>query len=382
MSVREVTVAIVGAGPAGLATSACLNYANVPNIVLERENVCASLWKKRAYDRVKLHLAKEFCHLPLMPIPPSLPRFVPRVDFINYLDDYASSFNVELCYNRTVESASYDKTTGKWRIVVKNTEPVLGEYEAYIAKFLVVATGENSEGVIPKVPGLDGFSGEWMHSSLYENARRFVDKDVLVVGCGNSGMEIAYDLSSNGANTSIVVRNPVHVLTVEIVYLGMSLLRYLPMSIVDNIVVLLSKLRFGKMSKHYGIERPKEGPFSFKEKTGRTPTIDVGAMDRIKEGKIEVLPAIEKIKGDVVEFEDGEKAHIDAIIFATGYKSTGGEDLFNAQGMPKESFPNHWKGKNGLYCAGFSRKGLAGISKDAVNIANDIVSSYTFDNCH
>lgn len=66
---EEVPVVIVGAGPAGLATSACLNNLSVPNIILEREDCSASLWKKRAYDRMKLHLAKQFCELPHMPFP-------------------------------------------------------------------------------------------------------------------------------------------------------------------------------------------------------------------------------------------------------------------------------------------------------------------------
>ncbi|OWM76977.1 probable indole-3-pyruvate monooxygenase YUCCA11 [Punica granatum] len=381
--IKEVTVVIVGAGPAGLATSACLNYARVSNIVLERENVCASLWKNRAYDRLKLHLGKEFCNLPHMPFPSDWPRFIPRKDFVNYLDNYTSSFNIEPYYMRTVLSASYDPTYEKWHIVARNDSSKGQGCETYCAKFLVVATGENSEGVIPNVPGLNGFSGEWMHSNAYTNGQMFAGKDVLVVGCGNSGMEIAYDLWNYGANTSIVIRSPVHVLTKDIVYLGMKLLKYLPTFIVDEIVVLFSKLKFRNMAKNYGIERPKQGPFSFKEATGRTPTIDVGAMDKIKEGKITVLPAMTKIEDDIVKFEDGKTARFDAIIFACGYRSTvwnwlkGGEDLFNPKGMPRGRFPNHWKGKNGLYGVGFAGRGLAGISRDAMNIANDIVSSFT-----
>lgn len=208
---KEVSVVIVGAGPAGLATSACLNYASVPNIVLEKENVCAPLWKRRAYDRLKLHLAKEFCSLPHMSLPRKLPQFVPRANFVNYLDKYASNFHVKPHYNRTVVSACYDEAAGRWRIEARNTElagPGEG-YETYFARFLVVATGENSEGIIPNVAGLDSFSGEWMHSSEYHNGQTFIGKNILVVGCGNSGMEISYDLSNYGAKTSIVVRHPV-----------------------------------------------------------------------------------------------------------------------------------------------------------------------------
>lgn len=204
---EEVPVVIVGAGPAGLATSACLNNLSVPNIILEREDCSASLWKKRAYDRMKLHLAKQFCELPHMPFPSRTPTFVPRISFINYVDNYVSQMGINPRYHRSVESASYDENAKAWIIVAKNT--ALDAYEEYVARYLVVATGENGEGLIPEVPGLGSFEGEYMHSSKYENGGKFIGKNVLVVGCGNSGMEIAYDLSSCGACTSIVVRGPV-----------------------------------------------------------------------------------------------------------------------------------------------------------------------------
>lgn len=84
--------------------------------------------------------------------------------------------------------------------------------EVYAAKYMVVATGENGEGVIPKIPGLvESFEGEYLHSSAYKNGEKFAGKNVLVVGSGNSGMEIAFDLSKWNAKVSIVVRSPVSI---------------------------------------------------------------------------------------------------------------------------------------------------------------------------
>ncbi|GKC58771.1 probable indole-3-pyruvate monooxygenase YUCCA10 [Tanacetum coccineum] len=372
---QETVVVIVGAGPAGIATSACLNLLNIPNVVLEREDCYASLWQKKAYDRLKLHLAKNFCELPHMPFPLSTPTFVPKNMFVEYLHNYVYHFNVDPLYQRSVESALYDKTTKKWEVTAKNM--VSGLVEEYIGEFLVVATGENSEGVIPSVSGLDSFKGSVMHSTEYENGRKFGDKNVLVVGAGNSGMEIAYDLCNWGAQTSIVVRNPVHVVSKELVQLGMYLLKYVPCTYVDKVVLMFSKLLYGDLGA-FGIRRPSKGPFLLKHETGRSPVIDVGTISWIMSKDIKVMPAIKDIEDDMIQFADGQKGQFDAIVFATGFKSTVRKwlkddgDLFNEKGMPKRRSPNHWKGEDGIYCVGFARGGLFGISNDAKNIANDI----------
>jgi indole-3-pyruvate monooxygenase len=111
-----------------------------------------------------------------------------------------------------------------------------------------------------------------------------------------------------------------------------------------------------------------------------------------------MLGNISKIKGNIVEFDGSKEKVFHAIVFATGYKSTAsttiiqqlcnlcfnklnlwfqnGESMLNDDGLPKQGFPNHWKGANGLYCAGFTKRGLNGIAMDAKNIANDILSDY------
>ncbi|XBI75373.1 hypothetical protein VPH35_068752 [Triticum aestivum] len=122
------------------------------------------------------------------------------------------------------------------------------------------------------------------------------------------------------------------------------------------------------------------GPMILKSKTGRSAVIDVGTVGLIKKGIIKVQGSISKIMGDIVEFQCSKNISFDAIVLATGYKSTtniwliNGESMINDNGMPIKEYPNHWKGENGLYCAGLARRGLAGIAADAKNIANDIKS--------
>lgn len=208
MDVKETVVIIVGAGPSGLATAACLKTHSIPYIILEREDCFASLWKHKSYDRVHLHLAKQFCQLPLMSFPKSCPTFVPKNQFLHYLDDYVTHFNINPLYQRQVVSALYDENLGKWTI--KATNGVSGEFEEYSSRFLVVATGETCDAHIPEVEGLSKFVGDFIHSTQYKSGEIYENKHVLVVGCGNSGMEIALDLANHGAKVSIVVRRPVN----------------------------------------------------------------------------------------------------------------------------------------------------------------------------
>ncbi|OMO78823.1 Pyridine nucleotide-disulfide oxidoreductase, class-II [Corchorus olitorius] len=379
---EENTVVIVGAGPAGIATSACLNRLSIPNVVFEREDCSASLWKKRCYDSLKLNLPKQFCQLPYKQFPSYAPTYLPKDSFVQYLDKYVSYFGVIPRYLRSVESADYDSNAQKWCIVVKNMANDASE--VFMARFLVVATGENSQELMPRVRGLDTFKGDFMHSSQYKNGKQFNGKNVLVVGWGTSGAEIAFDLLNCGAKPSIVARTPVHVLSKEIVHMGMVMLKYLPCKVVDNISVMLSKVKYGNVSK-YGLKRPKRGPFYLKATTGQSPVIDVGTIGKIKKGEIQVFPTMAAISDKTIVFDDGKRAQFDAIIFATGYKSTvrnwlkGSNRIFDENGMPQGSFPDHWKGENGLYCAGFDRGGLQGISVDAQNIARDISAALGLD---
>ncbi|KAL5205439.1 hypothetical protein ABZP36_033648 [Zizania latifolia] len=373
---ESVVVLIVGAGPSGLSIAACLSQLSVPYVIVEREDCIASLWRKHTYDRLKLHLAKEFCEMPHMPFPESAPTYIPKLQFLRYVDDYVEHFNICPRLNSTVESCWYDEVNSCW--VVTTRDQANDMVTKYAARFLVVATGENSAGNIPRIPGLEYFPGHVIHSSNYRSESSYAGQSVLVVGCGNSGMDIAYDLSSNGANASIVIRSPLHIVTKELIYLGMKLANWrFPLKFVDFILVVLSYIWFGNLSK-YGIVRPSIGPLLLKEKTGRSAVIDDGATALIRKGYIKVFGPISSIKGNVVEFDDGKESYFDAIVLATGYVSTAGkwlkngEDMMNKDGMPKKDFPSHWKGSKGLYCVGFARRGLAGIALDAKNVANDI----------
>ncbi|KAE8708122.1 putative indole-3-pyruvate monooxygenase YUCCA5 [Hibiscus syriacus] len=318
---------IVGAGPSGLATAACLREQGVPFAVLERAECIASLWQKRTYDRLKLHLPKQFSQLPKLPFPEEFPEYPKKGQFIEYLESV-----------KTVSGAN--KT----------------EFE-YICRWLVVATGENAECVVPDIEGLADFGGEVIHASEYKSGEKFKGKKVLVVGCGNSGMEVSLDLANHNASPSIVVRSSVHVLAREVLgkstfELATLMMKWLPLWLVDKLLLILAC-------------------------KGKTPVLDIGALEKIKSGDVQVVPGIKRFSRGQVELVNGQKLDIDSVVLATGYRSNVPSwlqegEFFSKNGLPKASFPNGWKGNSGLYAVGFTRRGLSGASSDAMKIAQDI----------
>lgn len=208
---------IVGAGPSGLAVAAGLKEQGVPYVLLERADCIASLWQKHTYDRLKLHLPKQFCQLPDFPFPQGYPEYPNKKQFIDYLESYASHFNIKPQFNECVESAKYDEACRLWRV---KTVPTSGSTRSseveYICQWLVVATGENAERVMPEIEGLQNFGGEVIHACDYKSGENFQGKDVLVVGCGNSGMEVSLDLCNHDAKPSMVVRSSVSSLDIYI----------------------------------------------------------------------------------------------------------------------------------------------------------------------
>jgi cation diffusion facilitator CzcD-associated flavoprotein CzcO len=217
---------IVGAGPAGLACAARLTMGSVPYALLERDVCVASMWHRRTYRRLCLHLPKRYCELPLMPFPCSYPTYPTKQQFLAYIDEYMRTFGIRPFFRQEVIDAEHDGEY--WCVRTKDViagpingggeESIHSSAREYRSKWLIVATGENAEPVVPEIEGIHSFKGQVMHSSEYRSGEAFQGKKVLVVGCGNSGMEVSLDLANHNVHTSIVVRDSVRNYTVYFYY--------------------------------------------------------------------------------------------------------------------------------------------------------------------
>jgi cation diffusion facilitator CzcD-associated flavoprotein CzcO len=359
-------VAIIGAGPAGLAIAACLRQARQDFVLLEKEQQAAPAWR-RHYERVHLHTAKRYSSLPFVPFPRDYPRYVPRDLFASYLDAYAQRFDLRPRFGETVRAISRQ---GRSWLVDTTTAPLH-------ASNVVIASGNNAEPLMPGFAGADAFKGKSLHSADYRNATAFAGQSVLIVGMGNTGAEIALDLVEGGARPTISVRGGVHIvprelLGVPIQMIGMAA-RLMPQRINDALFPIILDLALGRLGK-YGLSRPQQGMLQQIALSSRIPTIDIGTVRKIREGAIKIAPDIAEVTEQGARFVDGKHGVFDAIIFATGFRP-GYARLLEPGVQPGGSGVNARASELGLYLIGFHNPVtglLREISIEAEQIADDI----------
>ena len=305
-------VVIVGAGPAGLAVAGCLRQTRVPFILLDRSDRIGAAWH-RHYDRLHLHTHKRWSALPYLPFPRDYPAYPSRQQFIDYLNAYTRKFQLEPRFGEHVTMARF--AADRWHITT--------DHSSYRSRHLVIATGQAGEPNLPHWPGQETFRGRLLHSSAYTNGTEFRGKRVLVVGFGNSGGEIALDLSEHGAQAALAVRGPVNILPRDVLGIpGLaitSLLAKLPARIADLLAAPAVRATVGRVQT-LGLRPAEIGPFEQIKALGRIPLIDVGTLRRIRSGAIAVRPGIERFTEQGVAFVDGRQEPYDAVILATGYR--------------------------------------------------------------
>ena len=196
---NETAVAIVGAGAAGLSAGASLKRRGIDPVVLDKDDRIGGSWARR-YERLRLHTVRRFSGLAYYPIPGWYPRYLAKDMFAEYLEDYARRFELDVRLRQAVRRIAptddggwlLDTPSGRWR-----------------TRVVVVATGHYNEPFLPRWPGIDEFEGWLLHSADYRSGGQLAGGNVLVVGIGNSGAEIAADLVEQGAaRVAISVRTP------------------------------------------------------------------------------------------------------------------------------------------------------------------------------
>ena len=305
-------VVIVGAGPAGLATAACLRRREIPFALLEQGSQIATPWRTH-YDRLHLHTTKASSALPYRRFSREVPRYPSRQQVLAYLEEYADHFGLAPVFGETV------------RLLRREGEHWVTETRSsrWRSRSVVIATVYTRVPHRPAWPGLSSFEGPVVHSSEYRNGSAWTGRRVLVVGLGNSGGEIALDLSEHGACPAVATRGPLNAVPRD--FLGISMaswarvLQLLPLRIADSIGKAVSRIALGRLSD-LGLRPLPYGAMTEIRPHARIPLIDVGTVEAVRRGRIQILPAVESFSERAVRFSGNFERDFDAVVLATGYR--------------------------------------------------------------
>lgn len=310
----ETGVLIIGGGASGLSTAGALNQAGMGSTILDSGENIGQSWEQR-YERLHLHTIRSFSGMAHFPIPHTYPKYLSKDQYASYLREYAAHFDLNIKSGTLVKRVRQSRWDGSAGWVAETGD------ETWHARVVVVATGQFGQPFHPDWPGLAQFGGITLHSSKFHTGRAFQHQRVLVIGAGNSGMEIVTDLIEQGASkVCISIRTgppvvPRDFLGIPVQMFGI-LMDAFPPALSDKVGEALSRLALGNLHR-YGLPSQGWHPFA----SHRTPVIDVGFVSKIKEGKVNVRPAVRSFTSTGVMYQDNYEEPFDAVIHATGFQT-------------------------------------------------------------
>jgi cation diffusion facilitator CzcD-associated flavoprotein CzcO len=342
-------IVVIGAGPAGLAVAATLRQRGLSCAVLERAASVGSSWQGR-YDQLHLHTIRWLSGLPGGRIPRRFGRWVSRDDFVRYLNGYAQQFDVRPEFG--IEVTRIDLGTNGWRLTTS-----AGTRDAWA---VVVATGFNLVPHLPAWTGRDSFTGKLLHSADYREPTAYRGRRVLVVGAGNSAAEIAVQLADTGATVTQSVRTPPNIVRRDTLGIPSQLfsiaLKHAPAPVMNSVVGLLRKASVPNLTG-YGLPAPAGDGFSQFLRTATVPILDHGFVDRVRAGRITIVPAVDHFDGDRVVLADASDLRPDVVIAATGFRPgvadmVGHLGAIDDRGVPRVHGPESLPGLPRLHFVG------------------------------
>jgi putative flavoprotein involved in K+ transport len=379
---QDNPVYVIGGGPGGLAVAYALRARGIRAVILEKSESVGASWRVH-YDRLRLHTTRKLSGLPGLAIPRSYGRWVARDELVRYLEQYAEHHSLEIItrvevsrVERAADSGGIGGADGHWLLRATGGRELTGSA-------VVVATGYNHTPYVPQWPGQAAFQGELLHASAYRNPAPYAGKDVLVIGVGNTGAEIAVDLAAGGAaRVRLAVRTVPHI--VRRSTLGWPaqrtgiLCRRLPARLVDRLARRMAKLSVPDLAE-YGLPRPETGLYT-RVKRGAIPVQDVGLIKAVRKGLVEPVAAVESFEEHKVVLADGTVIAPDVVIAATGYRRgleslVGHLGVLDDRGNPVVRGPRTAKGARGLYFTGYTNPisgMLRELSRDARRIARSV----------
>jgi cation diffusion facilitator CzcD-associated flavoprotein CzcO len=309
-------VCIIGAGASGIAACKILKERGIPFDCYEMSDRVGGLWVynnangcSSAYRSLHINTSKTLMQYSDYPLPDDCPNFPHHSQIAQYFQDYAEHFGIKshIRFKTKVIQADPLKTGG-WKITLDDRTE-----ENYRA--LIVANGHHWSPRWPQ-PSFSGeFTGKQTHSHYYKTPETYQDKNVVIVGFGNSAMDIAVEISRVTKNTYLSVRRGFHIIPKYVLGTPLDLApipKFLPFASKLKIQALAVQLQVGKLTQ-YGLPEP-DHPYMHAH-----PTISSDIFTALSHGRVKPKPNIEKLDGDGIIFTDGSREKVDEIIYCTGY---------------------------------------------------------------
>jgi len=304
---------IIGAGPGGLAVAWTLRAAGLNPMLLDRETVACSSWYSY-YPSLRMNSWRRVSHLPGMTLSAEFGPWPMRDDFIAYIEKYVKVLDPDIRFGTEVHRV--DREADGW--VVRTS---IGDLST---GHVVVAAGLHRRPWMPRWPGLEEFGGELTHARDYQVPDPYLGRDVLVVGCGPTGIDIAVALAHAGASrVRLSIR---HMPVLFKLHWTTSVLSQaikfgpLPHGLVNRASLLMHRWQWGDLSE-YGIPVPEEGTMAGTARIGHSyGAIDRGLIPAVREGAIEVVPGVTGFDRKAVLLEGGTSIKPEVVIAATGQR--------------------------------------------------------------
>ena len=214
---------------------------------------------------------------------------------------------------------------------------------------VVVATGPDAEPVMPAWPGMASFPGTLIHAGQFRGTGEMAGQDVLVVGPGNSGVDLLNHLvRSDAARLWLSARSGMNITPLRLAGIPMHPVaiagRRLPRRAQDASLRAVQRLAFGDLGR-YGYPRSDLGAFTRLKADGVTVAVDDGFVRALKSGRVTIKPGVARVEGRNVCFADGSACAPDVVICATGYRPAlwplvGHLVALNESGMPPFTGPS------------------------------------------
>ena len=312
-------VGVIGAGAGGIAAMKALRENDVAFDCFDERAQVGGIWawqeapgRTCAWDRLNMNSPRGTYEFSDFPMPSHYPDFPTRAQCQAYLEAAVDHYGLRTDIRLDERVEKIERVDELWTVTLAS-----GERRGYRA--LVVANGHHNTPRYPEIAGK--FDGETIHSRDYRRREPFAGKRVMVVGYGNSGAQLAVDVSHTAEDTILVMRSGTYILPhyirnirVDRVF-DTTMFGLAPFWLENALGTMLYRLVLGRPERH-GLPRPKAGLGAI------FPTVSDSLINRVGDGRIRIRPQAVRTEGRRVTFANDTTAEIDTIIHATGYHLT------------------------------------------------------------